>query len=276
MSTPLMARTFKATRRWRLRALPLQSLRLVVGGGTIVALLVLWESVVQAGLVDPLYISSPSRIARVGISLFRSGEIWPDIRVSAAEFAVGYTAAIVVGVVFGLLTGWYRRMNYIFGPFIDILNAVPRITFLPLLILWFGIGMSSKIAVVFLGAVIPIIVATHAGVRANEAKLVRVARSFGASQWKLMTSIILPGTVPYLFAGLKYGAGRALLGVVVGEIYASTAGVGHMIAVAGNLFDTDTVFFGAFLFMAIGLVVTAALNRIERYFDCWRPQEQAR
>ena len=92
----------------------------------------------------------------------------------------------------------------------------------------------------------------------------------------VLTSIILPGTVPFLFAGLKYGAGRALLGVVVGEIYASTEGVGHLIAEAGNLFDTDTVFFGVFFFMAIGIVVNTILNRIEQHFDKWRPQEQQR
>ncbi|MDQ0304952.1 ABC transporter permease [Ancylobacter polymorphus] len=261
------------------KARPMPSVRLseraqrqLVGAGTVVALLLLWEGVVASGLVDPLYISSPSRILRVAIDQFGSGAIWPDIRVSSIEFLVGYVAAILVGIPLGLMIGWSRRLNYLLGPFIDILNAVPRVTFLPLLILWFGIGMNSKFAVVFMGAVIPIVIATHAGVRANEARFIRVARSFSASEWKIMTAIILPGTVPFLFAGLKYGAGRALLGVVVGEIYASTAGVGHMIVEAGNLFDTDTVFFGVLLFMAAGVAVTTILNRIERHFDAWRPR----
>lgn len=250
--------------------------RLLVGTTTILSILALWETVVDLGLIDPILISSPSRIVQAGIEPFRSGDIWPDIDVSATEFTFGYLAAIVVGVPLGLLIGWYRRINYLIGPFIDILNAVPRITFLPILILWFGIGIWSKVAVVFLGAVIPITIATYTGVRTNEARFVRVARSFSASTWKLMTSIILPGTAPYLFTGLKYGAGRALLGVVVGEIYASTAGVGHMISDAGNLFDTSTVFLGVLLFMAVGIVVAAILNRIERHFDRWRPQEQRR
>jgi ABC-type nitrate/sulfonate/bicarbonate transport system permease component len=248
--------------------------RLFVGTATIACILLAWEMVVDAGLVDPLFISSPSRIYVAGIEPFRSGDIWPDIKVSTTEFSFGYLAAIAVGIPLGLLMGWYRRINYLIGPFIDILNAVPRVTFLPILILWFGIGIWSKLAVVFLGAVIPITIATYTGVRTNEARFVRVARSFGASSWKLMTSIILPGTVPYLFTGLKYGAGRALLGVVVGELYASTAGVGHRIADAGNLFDTGTVFFGVFLFMAVGIAVTAVLDRIERHFDRWRPPQE--
>jgi ABC-type nitrate/sulfonate/bicarbonate transport system permease component len=127
------------------------------------------------------------------------------------------------------------------------------------------------VAVVFLGAVIPIAISTYSGVRTNEARFLRVAKSFSASEWKLFTSIILPGTVPFIFSGLKYGAGRALLGVVVGELYAATAGVGHMIAAAGNSFQTDVVFFGVLLFTATGLVLVTILDRIERHFERWRP-----
>lgn len=277
MSAPATMETLKGERsaawvrprlgRWR---------RPLTGTATVVAILVVWEAVVRFGLLDPLYLSSPSGIAAVGVDLFQTGAVWPDIRVSATEFVVGYAAAVALAVPLGIAIGWFRRVNYLLGPFVDVLNAVPRVTFLPLLILWFGIGMSSKVAVVFLGAVIPITIATYAGVRASEARFVRVARSFGASQGKLLLSIVLPGTVPFLFAGLKYGAGRALLGVVVGEIYASTAGIGHMIAEAATRFDTATVFFGVALFMAAGVAVTGVLDRIERHFDRWRPQGGAR
>jgi ABC-type nitrate/sulfonate/bicarbonate transport system permease component len=257
-------------------ALSLGLRRWLIGAGTIIGLLVLWEAVADLGLISPMLISSPSRVVAAGIDPFASGDIWQDIDVSAEEFLWGYLAAIAIGIPLGLATGWYRRVNFVFGPFIDMLNAVPRITFLPILILWFGIGIWSKVAVVFLGALIPITIATHTGVRTNEARFIRVARSFGASPTKLLTSIILPGTVPYLFTGLKYGAGRALLGVVVGEIYASTAGVGHMISDAANLFDTSTVFLGVVMFMAVGVTVTTVLNCIERHFERWRPEVQRR
>lgn len=256
------------------RGLPLPSRRALIGLGSTLGLLLAWEAVVVLGLVAPLYISSPTRIFQAGAAAFRAGHIWTDIRASAMAFAYGYGAAILVAIPLGLAMGWFRRVDYVFGPFVDILNAVPRITFLPILILWFGIGIWSKFAVVFLGAVIPIIIACHAGVRTSESRFVKVARSFSASPLKQLTSIVLPGTVPYIFTGLKYAAGRALLGVVVGELYASTAGVGHMIAQAGNLFDTDTVFFGVVLFMAAGIAITSVLSWIERYFDRWRPQEQ--
>jgi ABC-type nitrate/sulfonate/bicarbonate transport system permease component len=165
-----------------------------------------------------------------------------------------------------------KRLQYLIGPFVDTLNAVPRVTLLPLIIIWCGIGIWSKVVVVFLGAVIPLLINTHSGVKASEARFIRVARSFSASRLKIFSSIILPGIVPFIFTGAKYGAGRALLGVVVGELYASTAGLGHLIADAGNTLQVDVVFVGALLFMAAGLIVVALLDALEHRFERWRPQ----
>jgi ABC-type nitrate/sulfonate/bicarbonate transport system permease component len=245
--------------------------RLLIGGGTLVVFLLGWELCADSGAINPLFISSPSRIAQAGAALMADPDFWNDVRVSAREFIFGYVAAIVIGVPLGLLMGTSRRLSYIVAPFVDTLNAVPRVTLLPLLIIWFGIGIWSKVAVVFLGAVIPIVISALSGVKTNEARFLAMARSFSASRSKIFATIILPGTVPFIFAGLKYAAGRALLGVVVGELYASTAGLGHMIADAGNMFQTDTLFFGVLIFTATGLVVVALLDRLERRFERWRP-----
>jgi NitT/TauT family transport system permease protein len=249
--------------------------RLLVGGGALLAFLSLWQAAVSANLIDPLFVSSPTRIWLAGRDLLDDPDFWRDVRVSADEFVTGYAAAIALAIPLGLVVGWYRRAQHLLGPFIDALNAVPRVTFLPIIVVWFGIGLWSKFAVVFLGALIPVVIATQAGVRASEARFLRVARSFGASQLKIFASIVLPGTVPFIFTGLKYAAGRALLGVVVGELYASTAGLGHMIAEAGNTFQTDTLFFGVLLFTATGLVTTGALDLVEKRFERWRPQPAA-
>jgi len=245
--------------------------RLLIGGGTLAVFLLAWEICADSGAINPLFISSPSRVAGAGATLIADPDFWNDVRVSASEFMFGYVGAAVIGIPLGLAMGWSRRISYIFNPFVDTLNAVPRVTLLPLLIIWFGIGIWSKVAVVFLGAVIPIIIGALAGVKTNEARFLTMARSFSATRVKIFGSIILPGTVPFIFTGLKYAAGRALLGVVVGELYAATAGVGHMIADAGNLFQTDTLFFGVFVFTATGLVVVALLDRLERRFERWRP-----
>ncbi len=252
------------------RALFLGKERLVTGALSVGLFLASWEMAVWSGAIDPMFVSSPSRIAAVGLTAIDDRDFWRDVSVSTQEFLYGYVTAILVGIPLGLLVGWSRRLHFLLGPIIDMMNAVPRVTFLPILVLWFGIGIWSKFAVVFLGAVVPILISTYSGVRTNEARFLKVARSFSASSLKLFTSIILPGTVPFIFTGLKYASGRALLGVVVGELYAATAGIGHMIADAGNTFQTDTVFFGVFLFTFTGVVITTVLDRLERHFERWR------
>jgi ABC-type nitrate/sulfonate/bicarbonate transport system permease component len=245
--------------------------RPLIAGGTLAGFLLAWQAFGESGLVDPLFISSPTRVARAGFALVQDRDFWSDLAVSGSEFALGYGAAVALGVPLGLAVGLSRRLQYLLSPFVDTLNAVPRVTLLPLIIIWFGIGIWSKVVVVFLGAVIPILITTQSGVKTSEARFIRVARSFSASQLKIFSSIVLPGTVPFIFTGLKYGAGRALLGVVVGELYAATSGLGHMIADAGNTFQTDVVFFGVLIFMATGLAISALLNWIERRFENWRP-----
>jgi ABC-type nitrate/sulfonate/bicarbonate transport system permease component len=258
-------------RRSMLARLYLDHERLAIGGGTLFAFLLLWEAFGRSGLVDPLFISSPTRVVQAGWALVHDRDFWDDLAVSGTEFILGYGTAVAIAVPLGLAIGLSKRLQYIFSPFVDTLNAVPRVTLLPLIIIWFGIGIWSKVVVVFLGAVIPILINTQSGVKTSEARFIRVARSFSASRIKIFSSIVLPGTVPFIFTGLKYGAGRALLGVVVGELYAATAGLGHMIADAGNTFQTDVVFFGVLIFMATGLAVVALLDRFEQHFEKWRP-----
>jgi len=189
--------------------------RLAIGGGTLVAVLLVWEALGRSGLVDPLFISSPTQVAHAGWQLSHDRDFWSDVEVSATEFILGYGAALALAIPLGLAVGLSKRLQYMIGPFVDTLNAVPRVTLLPLIIIWCGIGIWSKVVVVFLGAVIPILINTQSGVKTSEARFIRVARSFSASRMKIFSSIILPGTVPFIFTGLKYGAGRALLGVVV-------------------------------------------------------------
>ncbi|MBI4247615.1 MAG: ABC transporter permease [Candidatus Rokubacteria bacterium] len=244
----------------------------LVGGGAVLLCLTAWEAAVRSGLVNAMFVSAPTLIARAGWRLFASGEMWHHLAVSGTEFLTGYLGAIVVAIPLGLAIGWYRRLYYCLGPFIDALNAVPRVALLPLLVIWFGIGIWSKIVVVFLGAVIPLLINTFSGVKVTEARFLRVARSFGASELRVFWTIVLPGTLPFIFTGLKYAAGRALLGVVVGELYAATAGVGYLITVAGSSVQTDIVFAGILTFTATGVVTVAVLGRLERRFDAWRPR----
>jgi NitT/TauT family transport system permease protein len=167
--------------------------------------------------------------------------------------------------------GWYSRVNAILEPFVSALYATPRIALLPLVVIWFGIGIASKVAIVFLGAIFPILVNTITGVRTIEADFIKVARSFGATDRQMFATVVLPSAVPMLLTGLRLGLGHALVGIVVGEMYGATQGLGYLIAVAGARFQTDRVMVGIILIAGLGVALTELLRAIERRFERWRP-----
>jgi NitT/TauT family transport system permease protein len=243
----------------------------LLGSLSMLIFLVLWETVVRAGLVNPLFTSSPSRIVAAAADMFADGSIWGHLRVSATEFFSGFALAIVIGVPLGILMGWYSRVNAVLEPFVSALYATPRIALLPLVVIWFGIGLASKVAIVFLGAIFPILVNTITGVRTIDADFIKVARSFGASDRQMFATVALPSSVPMLLTGLRLGLGHALVGIVVGEMYGATQGLGYLIAVAGARFQTDKVMVGIILIAGLGVALTELLRAIERRFERWRP-----
>ncbi|GAC1456919.1 MAG: ABC transporter permease [Candidatus Limnocylindrales bacterium] len=245
---------------------------LVIGTISVVVVLVIWQLVANARYFPVLFLPGPIDIAEAFVKLFHDGEIWIDMATSGQELVIGYLMAIVVGLLVGLLMGWYTRVQYALDPFVNFFYSTPRIVLLPLFIIWFGIDMPSKIAVIFLGALFPIIINTMAGVRNTEASLVRVAESFGASDALLFRRVVLPGSVPFILTGLRLGVGHALVGVVVGELVAARHGVGQLIAIAGETFQTPKLFAGVVIIAGTGMFLTAVLQRIERRFQSWRPQ----
>ncbi|MCA1404618.1 ABC transporter permease [Ensifer sp. IC3342] len=246
----------------------------LLGGFTMIVALLLWEAVVRLDLVNPLFTSSPSRIIATGYAMFADGSIYPHLAISGLELVVGYGLAIIVGVPLGILMGWHRRFNAAFDPIISALYATPRIALLPLIMIWFGIGLGSKFAIIFLSAVFPILINTTAGVQTVERDYIKVARSFGANDRQMFLTVAFPAAVPFLLTGLRLGLGHALIGIVVGEMYSAQAGVGYLISVAGATFQTDRVMFGIILIAAAGVILTNILRMIERRFDRWRPDNK--
>lgn len=223
-------------------------------------------------MVNPLFISAPSLILKAAKDLLLSSGFWNDLWVSGIEFFWGFLLSAAVGVPMGIMMGWSKRMSYIFGPFVNAFYATPRVAFLSLLIIWFGIGLMSKVALIFLSAVFPILINARDGVKTTPNNLLTAATSFGASQWRIFTTVVIPSTVPFILTGLRLGVGRALIGVFVGELYAANAGVGYMITTAGGTFQTDKVFFGVMVFSFAGLLSMSLIGRLERHFDKWRPK----
>ena len=245
----------------------------LLGTAAVIVFLTAWELVGNVlGLINPMFMSAPSLIWKAAVQLFGSGEIWNDLYVSGVEFGWGYLLSVLVGVPFGIATGWYKKMSYIFDPFINAMNATPRVALLPLVIIWLGIGILSKVGIIFLGAVFPILINSRDGVKTTPYNLLTAARSFGATEWQIFKSVVLPSTLPFILTGLRLGVGRALIGVMVGELYAATAGIGFMITVAGATFQTDKVFVGVLVFAISGMISMELLTKLEGRFDKWRPK----
>jgi len=245
----------------------------ILGTISVAIFLIIWElagGVFQ--VVNPMFMSAPSFIWKAAVQLFASGEIWNDLYVSGIEFGWGYALSVIVALPFGIAVGWYRKMSYIFDPFINAMNSTPRVALLPLVIIWLGIGILSKVGIIFLGAVFPILINARDGVKTTPYNLLNAARSFGASEWQIFRNVVLPSTVPFILTGLRLGVGRALIGVMVGELYAATAGIGFMITVAGATFQTDKVFVGVLIFAVSGMISMELLTKLERRFSKWRPK----
>ena len=262
--------------------------RVFLGGFMLIVVLLAWEGLERgwwASLLEPvagasaerlrlkpIFISSPTLVLQAAFRMFFvTGEMWRDLTWSALGYSFGLACAIAVGIPLGLAAGWYRRLSYAVEPFLAALNATPQVAFLPLIVIWVGTGMGARVLIVFLLAVLPLAINAHAAVRTTDPRLIAVARSFGASEARLFCSVILPSSIPFLLAGLRLAVGRGMIGVVVGEIYGSAAGVGAMISQSGARFETDKVFVGVLTIVAAGLILVELIERIERHIELWRP-----
>ncbi len=244
----------------------------VIGAAMVLGVILVWQGVAMARVVPELFLPGPSDIWTAFAAYVRDGSIWIDMLYSGQELLTGYLLAVAVGLPLGLLIGWYKRLKYALDPFISFFYSMPRIALIPLLIIWLGIGVKSKIAVVYLGAFFPIVINTMAGVHNLDASLLKAARSFSASDAQIFRTIALPGSVPFILTGLRLGVGHSVVGVFVGELVAAQHGVGYMMATAGATFQTSKVFVGLIIFSSTGLCLTYFLQALERRFQAWRPR----
>jgi ABC-type nitrate/sulfonate/bicarbonate transport system permease component len=244
---------------------------LLIGAAAVLVFLVVWQIAAFRRVVPELFLPGPLDISNAFGAYVAKGAIWPDMWVSGQELMYGFALSIVIGLPVGMLMGWYRRLNQALDPFVTFFYSIPRVALTPLLIIWFGIGVNSKIAVVFLGAIFAIVINTAAGVRNLDPALIKAARSFGANDAQLFRTVVLPGSVPFILTGLRLGLGHALTGVVVGELVAAQLGVGLMMATAGATFQTSKVFVGLVIFATTGVIMTNILSRIEQRFQSWKP-----
>jgi NitT/TauT family transport system permease protein len=206
------------------------------------------------------------------IEEWNEGRLKQDMAYSGTNFVIGVGMAIASGVVLGVIIGWYRRLAMVFEPFLTALYSTPRVAMIPLVLIWFGIGVWSKIFIVFINAFFPVLINTIGGVKAIDRDLLRAARSFCASDRQIFTTVVIPGSVPFILTGIRQAVSLGLIGVVVGEMFGGSEGIGYMVNYGGQTFQTDTVFLGVVIIAFAGIVLTWLAERLERHFSRWRPE----
>jgi NitT/TauT family transport system permease protein len=235
----------------------------VVGG------VLLWEFLSRVVVANPLFLAAPSQIVGAIYTLARNGQLWTHLSVSAMEFAIGYVIAALLGILAGLSMARSATAKQALQPWMVGLYATPTLALAPLFILWFGIGIWSKVLVVILLVFFPVAINTEAGLRTTSERLIEMLRSFGASEQQIFFKVALPSAVPFILAGLKIGIGRGLIAVVVAELFGSRAGLGRLISASADAFNMPELFAGVVVLALAGIILTAGFSWLESRLVPW-------
>jgi NitT/TauT family transport system permease protein len=240
---------------------------------TIGAFLIGWE--LYGRSLNPIFLSYPTAVAGAFVELILSGQLLTATVQSLSALAIGFSVSIVSGITIGLLMGRFRTVYHALDPFVTALYNTPSVALIPLIQLWFGLGLQAKIVIVILSAFFPIVINTFAGVRNTSRGMVDVVRAFGASERQVMTKVVLPAAVPFIMAGMRLAVGRAVIGIVVAEFFTALSGLGGLIIVFSNSFATAKLFVPVITLVVLGLALTAAARALEARFATWKETERA-
>lgn len=251
--------------------------RPILGTVSVVGLMILWELLLTYVIpLNPFFFTKPSLIAGAFHEQVLGGALWNDLAVSSRAFLWGFSLAIVVGIPIGVLMGWRRRAEYTLDPFLTALYASPLVALAPLIIVAFGVGLLAKSVLVFLLSVFPFIFNSFAGVRSTDRLLINVVRSFGGTEKDLYLKVIFPSILPYIVAGTRIAIGRGLVGIIVGEFYASSEGIGFAISRFGDTYRLPEMFAAIFVLMIIAVLLTEGIRKLEAVIAPWRTGQEAR
>src|SRR5579862_42763 len=238
------------------------------------ALLLAWEWGASAGLLDKFFFSRPSDILIRVWQWSSTGAIWGHLAVTGAEALLSFAIGGALGVLFGFLLARVPLLAALLDPYIKIANALPRVVLAPIFLLWFGLGIWSKVVLGVTVVFFIVFFNTHQGVREVDPVVVNNARMLGASERQLIRHVLIPSALTWIFSSLHISIGFAIIAVVVGEYLGASKGIGYTIAQAEGVFDTTGVFAGMAILAAVVLLVGHAVSRLERWLLRWRPPSQ--
>jgi NitT/TauT family transport system permease protein len=240
---------------------------------SVAVVLVAWE--LYGRSLNPIFLSHPTAVAQAFWELLVSGDLMRATLQSLSGLGVGFGLAVVVGIAIGLLMGHSRVANYALDPFVTALYNTPSVALIPLIQLWFGLGFSAKVVIVFLSAVFPVIINSYAGVSTTSRQTVDVVRAYGATERQVTTKVVLPSAVPFVMAGMRLAVGRGVIGIVVAEFFTAISGLGGMIIIFSNAFATAKLFVPVITLVVIGLALTSLAKWLERRIAPWKETERA-
>jgi len=232
-----------------------------LGAGLVVA----WEVLTRLKVIDPYYFSSPSTIVSTAYVAATQGSLYVDIGYTSAATVVGFILGVTVGAVLGLSTWWSQIYGRVSEPYLVTFNAIPKLALAPILIILFGIGFQSKVALAVALTIVPAALAAYGGVKSVDRDLETLLFSLGASRFQVFSKVVVPWAMPWIVSSLRVNIGLALAGTIVGEFIASRYGVGRMILYAGQIMDINLVWVGVVVLSILALVMYVVVMTAERY-----------
>lgn len=233
---------------------------------SIVALLVIWELV---GRINPLFTSYPSAVATGLVETTREGLLVPAFAATLKGLSVGFLIASVLGIAIGFAMGRSRLVEVMLDPYVSAIYGAPRITLIPLLVLWVGIDFELRVTIVVLSAIFPMIITVHHGTKAVRPEFLDVAATFRASRLQILRTVIIPDTLPYVFAALRIGIQRSLIGIVVAEMAAALSGTGKLLLDFGRFFQTDRLLGPVIVLGLMSILLSRSLTWVQTWVMPW-------
>jgi len=238
--------------------------------GLSVVILAAWQALYWLGYIKPLILPPPSRVAMTFLDLLKSGEMARHVGISVLRVLEGFGIAAVLGIGLGIAIGLSRTLDRLTDLIIQVVKPIPPIAWIPLAILWFGIGEESKVYIIFLGAFFPIIINTIDGIRQTDHKYVEVARILEVPRWNFVRKVVIPGAFPAIMTGIRVGLMVAWMCVVAAELIAASSGIGYLIMDARQLSQSDVVLVGMITIGIIGKLMDSIIKRLEKRLIVWK------
>jgi len=241
-----------------------------IGFFTIVGLVLLWQLLINFKIMDPLFTGIPTAIFKETIIMLKSREFYGYFALSLQSFLLAFSLAIVFGLLAGLLLGVNKKLYANYYPYLFAINAIPMIALLPLIIVWFGVGLTAKTAVIFLFSVVPIMANTADSAKLIDDSLIKMAGSFKGRKLFILKSIILPGALPYILSGVRVASSRAVIGLLIAEYNGLGKGIGYLLSFYGATFSINKLMALVLIIVCLNLLFIKLLSLVEKRIVFWK------